>query len=137
MSRVDEPLSSSDWETLLKDVLHERPPFDDSDLPAQIGRYRVGAILGRGGYGVVYLAYDERLQRPVAVKVPYQERLAQPEDVELFLAEANWNIPTLSPYMTLDPRRMVAVFSSHGLSTAAVYPKGSSAHDRLHIKRLS
>jgi serine/threonine protein kinase len=34
------------------------------------GRYRVESELGRGGMGTVYLAFDERMERPVVVKVP-------------------------------------------------------------------
>ena len=57
-------------------------------IPRQIGRYRIDGILGKGGFGLVYLGYDEQLTRPVAVKVPHADHISRPEEVEAYLAEA-------------------------------------------------
>ena len=43
--------------------------------PATIGLFRIERELGHGGFGQVYLGYDEDLQRPVAIKVPHQKFL--------------------------------------------------------------
>jgi serine/threonine protein kinase len=58
------------------------------DLPQAIGRYRVIKLLGQGGYGQVFLAQDDKLNRPVAIKVPHHRLLSQPEDAIAYLTEA-------------------------------------------------
>jgi hypothetical protein len=52
------------------------------------GRYRLKAKLGSGGMSTVYLAIDETLDRPVAVKVMHREISEEPEQLERFRREA-------------------------------------------------
>ena len=56
--------------------------------PTKFGRYMILRRLGKGGFGEVFLAFDEELDRPVAIKVPRPERVSCPEDVEAYLTEA-------------------------------------------------
>jgi eukaryotic-like serine/threonine-protein kinase len=84
---------SSDETKSLSGTAGSHPPNDSasdfSDVdPAKIGRYRIIRRLGQGGFGRVYLAHDDDLDRAVAIKVPNPERITRPEDAEAFLVEA-------------------------------------------------
>ena len=52
------------------------------------GRYRLESKLGSGGMSTVYLATDETLDRPVAIKVLHREMSDEPDQLERFRLEA-------------------------------------------------
>ncbi len=60
-------------------------------------------ILGKGGFGLVYLAHDDQLERLVAIKVPHAHLVAQAGAAEAYLAEAR-------TVASLDHPNLVPVF---------------------------
>ena len=69
--------------------------------PQRVGRYRIEKVLGKGGFGLVYLAHDDQLQRLVAIKVPHRKLVDRPEAAEAYLTEArtvaNLDHPNIVP----------------------------------------
>jgi len=58
------------------------------DMPERIGGYRIDRLLGRGGAGKVYLALQENLNRPVALKILAHKYAADATFIERFQSEA-------------------------------------------------
>jgi serine/threonine protein kinase len=55
---------------------------------ASIGKYAVRSLLGEGGMGAVYLAFDPLIEREVAIKVLSPEISKNPTALQRFLGEA-------------------------------------------------
>ena len=57
--------------------------------------------MGQGGFGLVYLARDDQLARPVAIKVPHARLILRPEDAAGLPEEArtvaNLDHPNIVP----------------------------------------
>ncbi len=64
------------------------PDNSHSILPYRFGDYILERVLGRGGMGVVYLAYQVQLERRVAIKMIRSGCLASEEEVDRFYTEA-------------------------------------------------
>jgi predicted ATPase/predicted Ser/Thr protein kinase len=56
--------------------------------PTTVAHYRIDDLLGRGGMGEVYRAYDTRLGRAVAIKMLPEHKRTNDPAVERFLREA-------------------------------------------------
>src|SRR5579872_1237111 len=56
-------------------------------IPQTISRFEIRRLLGDGGFGSVYLAYDPKLHREIALKIPRVASLTD-EEKQKFLDEA-------------------------------------------------
>ncbi len=87
-SRPGQPeLNRPTTETQLDDTrAHLRREFTEPlDLGSTLGRFRLEELIGQGGMGRVYDAWDPRLRRRVAIKTL---RIRDPESVHRFVREA-------------------------------------------------
>lgn len=64
------------------------PISAELDLPVQFGDYELREVIGRGGMGIVYRAWQTSLDREVAVKMLLRGQYASPADERRFRHEA-------------------------------------------------
>lgn len=76
-----------------------RPGETDRWIGAHLDHFEVERLLARGGMGAVYLAHDQSLDRPVAVKVLPAELAHHPELQERFIREARAQARLNSPHV--------------------------------------
>jgi serine/threonine-protein kinase len=98
---------------------------------ALLGRYSLERELGRGGMGIVYLAHEVSLDRPVALKLLPPELAAQPQLKDRFLREARTaaklSHPNIVPIFAVDEVDGFVFF-------AMAYVGGESLGQRIRTK---
>jgi serine/threonine protein kinase len=66
----------------------ERNDLKQLTAGSRLGPYQIEILLGAGGMGQVYRAFDTRLHRTVAIKLLAPEKFRDPEQKRRFLQEA-------------------------------------------------
>ena len=104
-------------------------------MPARLGRYAVRRRIGSGGFATVWLAYDEQLDSPVAIKVLADNWTEDHQIRQRFLEEGRYLRKVESPHVVsvydageLDDGRPYLVMSYADQGTLA---------DRLEVEGLT
>ena len=100
---------------------YAHPPGSELTLETDrliAGRYRIESRLARGGQAAVYLAYQEPLNRPVALKVLSPPPHASPEDVQAFQQRFLLEAKTLA---SLSHPNIVVVFDYGEIGPGSFY----------------
>ncbi|QEL18658.1 bifunctional serine/threonine-protein kinase/formylglycine-generating enzyme family protein [Limnoglobus roseus] len=111
------------------------PGTTPAPLPTRIGRYHIQQLLGSGGFGQVYRAHDEQLDRIVAIKVPHPHRITTPADVDAYLAEAQ--IVASLDHTNIVPVYDVGTADYCPFFIVSKYVEGRTLASRTNTDRLS
>jgi serine/threonine protein kinase len=129
MNDPNQTVDESGWEEAPSVVADPQPQ------PERIGRYRIERVLGRGGFGLVYLAHDEQLSRPIAIKVPHARLVAEAGGADAYLREArtvaNLDHPSIVPVYDFGSTEQYPCY------VVSKYIDGLDLASRLRQSRLS
>lgn len=131
------PSTTCSFDAESRDDSRRTPPIASPPppLPERVGRFEIRRKLGQGGFGVVYLAYDPRLDRDVALKVPRLAGQLSREQTLAVLDEARIAARLKHP-------NVVTIYDAdacpnYGFFIAMEFVAGESLAERLKRGKLS
>src|SRR3954454_22166490 len=98
-------------------------------MPSRLGRYAVRRRIGSGAFATVWLAYDEQLDSPVAIKVLAENWTEDQAVRQRFLEEGRFLRKVESPYV-------VTVYDAGALDAGRPYLVMSYADQGTRADRL-
>ena len=102
---------------------------------ANIDRYRIDRLLGKGGFGSVYLGFDEKLERSVAIKLPHAHIIEDKENFERCLQEAR-TVANLD-HPNIVPVHDVGSTDEHPFYIVSKFIEGRELTDAIEERRLT
>ncbi len=130
-------MSDTEHDDLTKEIdRDQRNCIEGSDQVRiqRIGRYQIQKLLGKGGFGLVYLGFDEKLDRLVAIKIPHAKHVTKPQDAEAYLAEArtvaNLDHPVIVPVHDVGGNEAIPCY------IVSKYIEGTDLSKKLKLQRL-
>lgn len=131
--RQPTPLSTVDFRPTEGSVPVQEDSALVDNMPERLGRYRLIERLGTGGFGYVYKAWDEELQRLVALKVPRKSAL-KIVPLEAYLAEARALASLSHPHIV--PIYDVGRTEPDGCFLVSQYIEGQDLASRIQAGRI-
>jgi len=126
--------SSDDSATRLFSPAQDRAPGSSPSSPESFGRYRMIRLLGAGGMGEVYEAFDQELRERVALKLIRPEYATSPEADARFRRElsvarqvTHRNVVRIHDLGIVDGRKYISMSFVDGVDLARKMEEG-----RLH-----
>lgn len=139
--KAEKFMENSAMNLMGKAIAHDSSSIIDHPLIGEtIGRYKVEGLLGAGGMGEVYLAYDSVLNRKFALKILPAEFVADNERLKRFQREAQTvsalnhpNIVTIYDVGSFEDVHFIAAEYIEGKTVRTLIDEGLKLNDTLSI----
>lgn len=139
--KAEKFMENSAMNVMGKALAHEQPTLIDHSLIGKtLGRYKVEGMLGAGGMGEVYLAYDSVLNRKFALKILPAEYVANNDRLQRFRREAQTisalnhpNIVTIYDVGSFEHVHFIATEYIEGKTVRTLIEEGLKLNDTLSI----